>query len=47
MDMIEKHSDIIKYKKKMGATLKGCAIAKGDAEISYRFSSNTKEKEEK
>ena len=43
MDMIKKHSDIIKYQKKMGATLKGCAIARGDAEMSYRFSSNTKE----
>lgn len=43
MDMIKKHSDIIKHQKKMGATLKGCAIAKGDAEMSYRFSSNTKE----
>ena len=43
MDMIKKHSDIIKHQKKMGATLKGCAIAKGEAEMSYRFSSNTKE----
>ena len=43
MDMIAKHSDIIKHKRKLGATLKGCAIAKGEAEISYRFSSNTKE----
>ena len=43
MDMIKKHSDIIKHQKKMGATLKGCAIARGDAEMSYRFSSNTKE----
>ena len=43
MDMIAKHSDIIKHQKKLGATLKGCAIARGDAEMSYRFSSNTKE----
>ena len=43
MDMIKKHSDIIKHQKKLGATLKGCAIAKGEAEMSYRFSSNTKE----
>ena len=43
MDMIKKHSDIIKHQRKMGATLKGCAIARGDAEMSYRFSSNTKE----
>lgn len=43
MDMIQKHSDKIKHQRKLGATLKGCAIAKGDAEMSYRFSSNTKE----
>ena len=43
MDMIKKHSDIIKHQRKLGATLKGCAIARGDAEMSYRFSSNTKE----
>lgn len=43
MAMIEKHSDVIKTRRKLGATLKGCMIAKGEAEISYRFSSNTKE----
>ena len=43
MDMIKKHSDIIKHQKKVGATIKGCLIAKGEAEMSYRFSSNTKE----
>jgi len=43
MDMIAKHSDIIKYQRKVGATIKGCLIAKGEAEMSYRFSSNTKE----
>lgn len=43
MDMIRKHSDIIKHQKKVGATIKGCLIAKGEAEMSYRFSSNTKE----
>ena len=43
MDMIKKHSDVIKHQRKMGATLKGCLIAKGEAEMSYRFSSNTKE----
>jgi 3'(2'), 5'-bisphosphate nucleotidase len=43
MDMIKKHSDIIKHQRKLGATLKGCVIAKGEAEMSYRFSSNTKE----
>ena len=43
MDMIKKHSDIIKHQKKVGATIKGCLIARGDAEMSYRFSSNTKE----
>ena len=43
MDMIEKHSDVIKHQRKIGATIKGCLIAKGEAEMSYRFSSNTKE----
>ena len=43
MDMIKKHSDVIKHQKKVGATIKGCLIARGDAEMSYRFSSNTKE----
>ena len=43
MDMIAKHSDIIKHQRKVGATIKGCLIAKGEAEMSYRFSSNTKE----
>ena len=43
MDMIEKHKDVIKHQVKVGATIKGCLIARGDAEMSYRFSSNTKE----
>ncbi|HBF68781.1 MAG TPA: 3'(2'),5'-bisphosphate nucleotidase CysQ [Firmicutes bacterium] len=42
-DVIKKHSDVIKNQKAVGATIKGCLIAKGDAEMSYRFSSNTKE----
>lgn len=42
-EMIKKHSDKIKTQKVLGATLKGCAIARGLAEMSYRFSSNTKE----
>lgn len=41
--MIKKHSDKIKHQVTKGATIKGCVIAKGDAEMSYRFSSNTKE----
>lgn len=43
LDMVEKHKNVIKETKTIGATIKGCLIAKGDAEISYRFSSNTKE----
>ena len=43
MNMIAKHSDVIKHQIKVGATIKGCLIARGDAEMSYRFSSNTKE----
>ena len=42
-DMIKKHSDKIKHQKVVGATIKGCEIASGRAEMSYRFSSNTKE----
>lgn len=40
---ILKHADKIKHQVVKGATIKGCVIAKGDAEMSYRFSSNTKE----
>lgn len=42
-NMIKKHSDVIKHQRVVGATIKGCIIAKGEAEMSYRFSSNTKE----
>ena len=42
-NMIKKHSDVIKHQRCVGATIKGCLIAKGEAEMSYRFSSNTKE----
>ena len=41
--VIEKHSDVIKHRVRIGATIKGCLIAKGEAEHHYRFSSNTKE----
>lgn len=41
--MIKKHSDRIKHQRVVGASIKGCIIAKGEAEMSYRFSSNTKE----
>lgn len=40
---IKKHSDRIKHQKVVGASIKGCLIAKGEAEMSYRFSDNTKE----
>ncbi len=40
---IKKHSDKIKHQRVVGATIKGCLIAHGKAEMSYRFSSNTKE----
>ena len=42
-NMIKKHSDVIKFQRKVGSSIKGCVIAKGEAEMSYRFSSNTKE----
>lgn len=41
--MIAKHSGKIKHQKVVGSSIKGCVIAKGEAEMSYRFSSNTKE----
>ena len=41
--MISKHSDRIKHQKIVGSSIKGCVIAKGEAEMSYRFSDNTKE----
>ena len=41
--MIEKHSDVIKHQRRVGSTIKGCLIAKGEGEYHYRFSSNTKE----
>lgn len=41
--LFKKYSDRIKYAENLGSSIKGCAIAKGDAEISYRFSENTKE----
>lgn len=42
-NMLNKYRDKITSRKTVGATIKGCLIAKGEAEISYRFSSNTKE----
>lgn len=42
-DMISRHKDIIKNVVSLGATIKGCRIAKGEGEMSYRYSSNTKE----
>lgn len=42
-EAIEKHSDKIKNYYPAGASIKACLIAEGKAEISYRYSSNTKE----
>ena len=42
-EQIEKHADKIKQYYPAGASIKACLIAEGKAEISYRFSSNTKE----
>jgi 3'(2'), 5'-bisphosphate nucleotidase len=41
--MIKKHSDKIKHIECAGSSLKGCYIAHGKAEISYRLSNGTKE----
>lgn len=43
LEMIEKHKDVISKVITLGSTLKGCLIASGGAEISYRFTSGTKE----
>ena len=42
-EAIERHSDKIKQYYPAGASIKACLIAEGKAEISYRYSSNTKE----
>jgi len=43
IDMLKKHSDVIKNEMHVGSTIKGCYIACGKGEYHYRFSSNTKE----
>lgn len=43
IDAIKRHSDLIKHVQKKGSSLKACEIARGNAEISYRYSSGTKE----
>lgn len=43
IEAIERHSDIITKVEKKGSSLKGCLIAEGKAEISYRLSKGTKE----
>jgi len=43
LDAIKRHSDKIKHIRSVGSSIKGCVIAQGDAELSFRFSSNTKE----
>lgn len=40
---INKNKEVIKTVKAVGATIKGCVIAKGEAEVSFRYGSNTKE----
>lgn len=41
--MIEKHRDKIQNVLPLGSSIKGCYIAEGKAELTYRFSPNTKE----
>lgn len=43
LELIEKHSDLIKHVKTYGSSLKACLIAEGKAEITYRLKSGTKE----
>lgn len=42
-DALEIYGNLITSKEKKGAALKGCLIAKGDAELSVRFNDKTKE----
>lgn len=42
-EMLNKHKDSFEKVFMYGSSLKGCLIARGDADISYRFSSGTKE----
>lgn len=42
-NMILRHTDKIKNVVKKGSSIKACLIAKGEAELSYRLSSGTKE----
>ena len=44
-DAIKRHSDKIKYIDKCGSSIKACYIAEGKAEISYRLSAGTKERD--
>ena len=41
--IINEHKDVIKKVLPVGAAIKPCLIAKGDAEMTYRLSPNTKE----
>ncbi len=43
LDAIKRHSDKITKRETVGSSIKQCYIAEGKAEISYRFSSGTKE----
>ena len=45
IEVIKKHSDKIKHVIKKGSSLKGCSIAEGKGEISYRLTSGTKERD--
>ena len=42
-DAVKRHENRIKHQKVVGSSIKGCLIAKGEAEISFRFTSNSKE----
>lgn len=43
IETINKHRDVIKNIVSIGSSIKGCLISCGKGELSYRFSSNTKE----
>lgn len=45
LDVIEKHKDKITKKQGIGSSIKACWIAEGKAEISYRLSEGTKERD--
>ncbi|MEG1222230.1 MAG: 3'(2'),5'-bisphosphate nucleotidase CysQ [Bacilli bacterium] len=43
VELLERHSDVIKYIQKVGSSIKACYISEGNAEVSFRLNKGTKE----